>query len=119
MMNAYVVSSCYYDVEYFEWEDLEGDEFTIGDYHIDDFGGEYTVALYAWGDAYHAATLLATSESLKIAGKSGISLTLHEYDVEDTGEQLINGAWRFTNDAQVEDGDMIVVVPVDHRGKSP
>lgn len=31
-MNAYVVSSCYYDVEYFEWEDLEGDEFTIGDY---------------------------------------------------------------------------------------
>jgi len=109
---------------YFEWFTVGG-EYAVplgisgSDYTVDSFGGNYTVALYAWGDNYATVTLLSTSATIFIPGSSSMAVTVQGYDMGEDLQQLVTGAWEFEGAQEgCLAGDVVVVVPVDQRGES-
>jgi hypothetical protein len=95
----------------FSVRDINGDNYTVGSH-----GGNYTAVLYAWGDNYHSVSELTSSESLVLLGARELSVTLLQYGEEEGGGQWVAGRWSFRGDA-CEPGDVLLVVPVDHRGR--
>lgn len=99
-----------------------GGNFTVtnyngtGDYTVGTHGGNHTAVLFAWADSYRAVSVIATSEVLTVAGTSAVQMVVQKHQVDKgTGDQLVQVAWSVKGEECVE-GDVVVVVPVDHKG---
>jgi hypothetical protein len=115
---------------YFEWTSLTADSFKVKDkdgkdYKVSEFGGNYTIVLYAWSDNYQAVTPLSVSSSLSIQKESIISLSVHSYYVNGDGTTSssisVSGTWSFKNEITEwldasEEGDALVLAVLDREG---